>query len=161
MRIFSALPVAAFVALIMSQSATAQSVQLGGACLQITGSSGVGDVSGVEIKAGPRGVILTRFDAGVGAGNYGVTISSTTLLDTDIAVETSNTVFGQGPVGSIVRSGRVNSGTPPGDGHLINLRTSPPFPIQIFIPSGKFITFRRTAVSVTAVVTLCFIEPSR
>lgn len=145
---------------LLCAAVNAQTVRVGGACLQVTSAAAAGDTSGVELEAGPRGAVIMWIVRDGGAGDYGMTISSASLFDQAVTTQAFSMVFGQGPVGSVARRGQDSAGALPADGDFIDLRTAP-IDFQIYVPAGKFFTFRQMTVNTAAVVAFCFQEPVR
>lgn len=136
----------------------AQTVQPGGACLQVTSMAAAGDISGVELEAGTKGANVTYVITDDSAEAYAFTISAASVFDQAVTVQASSMVFGQVTPTSTVRRGQDSAGIVVGDGHFVNLRTQP-FDLGMFIPAGKFFTIRQRVVNTAAVVTFCFFEP--
>ena len=141
-----------------------------GAYVNVQMAAAAGDSSGMEIEtliaaSDGLGIFIEYIGVDI-AHAYGMTISAASLFDQAVAVITPTCIFGVGALTSIVREGQDSAGAVAGEGDFLftnGAAASAPFGNfafsgSIYVPAGKFVTIRRTAVNLAANITVGFSE---
>jgi len=134
--------------------------QPSGSCVDVETAAVAARYSGMDLRAlpsasGGRGLYITSIALPANI-SYTAKISTTAILDANLATISQNFKFGNGVVGTVVREGTAPTNGTEGSYFLIygNLPNLP----STFIPPGSYVTIVGTTTDTPTIIVVCYVE---